>query len=387
MGFLKYIILFFMLSYNHAVAQQAPVFSLKWGLAAELPFNADHLTNLGFAGPVAGIADGHLLIAGGANFPDKMPWMGGVKKYYDEVFVYVKKKDGIHLEETKSKLPYPIAYPAVCTIPNGVLYAGGENAFGISSQVFLLKWDDRNKIVRSIELPSLPFAVSNASAVCLENIVYLAGGETLSGVSDQLLSLNLNEGKQWETIATLPVPVSHAVLLASKRNDKPTLYLAGGRRKTNAGISDLYDLCFSFDIVTRSFSKKADMPTVLSAGTSAIIDNQYLLLFGGDSGETFHQVELLLAAIKTEQDPALKDSLLVLKNKMQERHPGFMKDILRYNLCSDQWDVIDKIPFPVPVTTVAVKWGNEIYIPSGEIKAGVRTPNILQAKLIPQTHD
>lgn len=387
MGFIKYTILFFMLSYNHAVAQQATAFSFKWSIAAELPMQANGLHNLGFAGPVAGIADDHLLIGGGANFPDKMPWIGGAKKYYDELFVYVKTKNGLQLKEQKSKLPFPIAYPAVCTIPGGVLYAGGENAIGISSQVFLLKWDDRNQIVRSIQMPSLPFAVSNASAVCLDNIVYLAGGETQSGVSDHLLSLNLNEGKNWELIAHLPMPVSHAVLLASKKKDSSTLYIAGGRKKTSSGISDLYHLLYSFDISSKSFSKRTDIPTTLSASTGAVIDNHYLLLFGGDSGETFHRVESLIADIRNEQDPVLKDSLLVLKNKIQEKHPGFNNAVLCYNLYTNQWDLAGKIPFPVPVTTVAIKWKQEILIPSGEIKAGVRSPYILQAQLTQLIHD
>ncbi len=35
--------------------------------------------SLGYAGPVTGIINNHLIIGGGANFPDSMPWLGGKK--------------------------------------------------------------------------------------------------------------------------------------------------------------------------------------------------------------------------------------------------------------------------------------------------------------------
>lgn len=383
MGFLKYTTLFFMLTYHQTVAQQVKGYSLKWSIAAKIPPGVNQLQNLGFAGPICGLSNQHLIVAGGANFPDKMPWMGGEKKYHDEIYVYAKKEHQILLKETNSKLPVPIAYPAVCTLPNGVLYAGGENAIGLSSQVFLLKWNDRNNIVQSIEFPSLPFAVSNASSVYLENNIYLVGGETNQGVSDKIISLNLNDLKSgWQTIASLPFPISHSVLLGSNKNGKKLLYIAGGRNKTSSGVSDLYDSFFSFDIATLSITKKSNIPSTLSASTGAIMDDAFILLFGGDSGETFHKVETLIAAIKNERDPIVKDSLLNLKNNIQEKHPGFRNDVFRYNILTDKWDIIGKIPFPTPVTTTAVNWGHEIYILSGEIKAGVRSPNILLAQSI-----
>jgi N-acetylneuraminic acid mutarotase len=58
-------------------------------------------------------------------------------------------------------------------------------------------------------------------------------------------------------------------------------------------------------------------------------------------------------------------------------HPGFSKDVLLYNVQTNKWSKIGTIPFDSPVTTTAFKWGKRIYIPSGEIRAGVRTPHIL----------
>jgi len=41
----------------------------------------------GFAGSYAGVSGGALIVAGGANFPDKRPWEGGTKIWYDRIFV------------------------------------------------------------------------------------------------------------------------------------------------------------------------------------------------------------------------------------------------------------------------------------------------------------
>ena len=69
------------------------------------------------------------------------------------------------------------------------------------------------------------------------------------------------------------------------------------------------------------------------------------------------------------------------KNTLLSKHPGFSKEILQYSLASNTWKATGKIPFNTPVTTVAVKYGNCVMIPSGEIKAGVRSPYILELRL------
>jgi len=75
------------------------------------------------------------------------------------------------------------------------------------------------------------------------------------------------------------------------------------------------------------------------------------------------------------------------KNLLQENHPGFCKEVFRYQIKTDKWTKIGSLPFPTPVTTTAVKWGGTVYIPSGEIKAGVRSSKILSVKPIPTAHD
>ena len=123
------------------------------------------------------------------------------------------------------------------------------------------------------------------------------------------------------------------------------------------------------------------MPYALSAGTGISVDESEILIFGGDKGQTFHKTEVLLAAISAEKNESKKQDLVRKKNELQQSHPGFSKDVLLYNNIKDEWKLISKIPFVTPVTTTAVKWNESVFIPGGEIKAGIRTPQILMGKI------
>ncbi|MEJ8818681.1 Kelch repeat-containing protein [Lacibacter sp. H407] len=354
-------------------AQKKQELKLQWTVAAELPVTGNGQTALGFAGMVAGVYSNKLIIAGGANFPDAMPWNGGKKKYYDDVYVYAKKGNRFVLQQ-QTKLSFSIAYAASYTTAKGIVFAGGENENGLSKNVYLFTINKAT--VTTASLPDLPFAVTNASITAIDNKVYLAGGETAKEASNQFLVLDLNNtAGGWKQLPQLPKSVSHTVLLV-KGND---LFLIGGRKKNNNGISDLYSSVFEFNIQTSQWTEKQQLPYALSAGTGAVYQNK-ILLFGGDKGATFHRTEELIAAINNSKDENEKQLLTEGKAKLQAAHPGFSKEMLAYDIANNIWQVIGTTPYETPVTTTAVQWNDCFIIPSGETKAGVRSPLILSVK-------
>jgi N-acetylneuraminate epimerase len=356
-------------------AQKKQELAMQWNIAAELPADANEAKALGVAGAVVGVHKHKLIVAGGANFPDAMPWLGGKKKYSDVLYVYAKNENRISLQQ-RAKLPFTIAYAASCTTAKGIVVAGGENENGISNKTFLLQLANNASVFSIRNLPDLPFAVTNASITVKGQNVFLAGGEMANGVSDHLLVLDLNNlNTGWKQLSITVKPVSHAVLLINEQ----ILYLIGGRKRNSNGISTLYNTVFAFDLLTNQWTEKKSLPYALSAGTGAVYKNQ-LLVFGGDKGETFHRTEELIAAINTATDETTKKKLTDEKTVLQSVHPGFSKEILSYDIINDSWDVIGNIPYATPVTTTAVTWNNCFFIPSGEIKAGVRSPYILSAK-------
>jgi N-acetylneuraminate epimerase len=371
-------LLFFM---PDTIAQKTKVNSIRWEIAGTLPAINGETKALGVAGPVAGVHNNVLIVAGGANFPDGMPWNGGKKRYYSDVYIFQKKKDAIVHSKTVS-LPFSIGYAAVCSTPEGILVAGGENENGLTNKVFLLQWDGAKETVSVKDLPHLPFAITNAAVVVHNKKAYVAGGERANDVSTEFLVLDLNNlSLGWQTLSQLPKPVSHTVMVVQSNGAEDGIYLLGGRKRNPGSTSDLYSSVLQYNLKTGQWSQGEDLPYALSAGTGIATGKNEILLFGGDAGETFHKTERLIATISKETDEEKKKALNDEKAKLQATHPGFCRQVFLYNTQKVQWQKLDCIPFELPVTTTAIQWNEEVVIPSGEIKAGVRTPQILIGKV------
>ncbi len=384
--FMKHSILSFTLLINTALSpallgQNKPVCDISWTIAAQIPSAPGQTLSPGLAGAIIGTINNKLIIAGGTNFPDKMPWNGGRKNYYNDIFIYSKTPEGLVLKATDQqlKLPFNLAYAAVCNIKNGMVIAGGENENGLSNKVSWLSWKAGEFVIH--QLPNLPKPLTNAALTVVGNKLYLAGGEMENGATAQFLSLNLDAEKEgWKELPNLPQATSHTVLLNVTQDSKTELFLIGGRKKNLGDTSTLHKAVYAFDLKKQVWTTKTSLPYPLSAATG-IVKGKSILVFSGDRGETFHQAERLIAEIDREKDLTKKEYLNQQKIKVQSNHPGFSKTVLKYDLTTGAWT---ELPQAMPygtVTTTAVLLNNEVIIAGGEIKAGVRTPNILVGKL------
>lgn len=356
--------------------------NIKWSVVAELPSADGVHTQPGLAGPVAGIINNHLLISGGANFPDEMPWRGGKKVYHDEIFLFKRNKGQIISNLSSQKLPQPVAYCANVMTAAGLVYLGGENEQGILDRVILIKIRDTSGELSFTELPPIPIPLTNLSAASIDNIIYAGGGNTKEGSSNKFFSLDLAAPEaNWQPLPDIPVEVAYAVMVAQSNGDHKCIYLIGGRRKNSNGLSDIFNSVYQFDVKSNQWKAKQSLPYSVSAGTGITSTDDDIFLFGGDTGETFSKEEKLSARIRMEKDEPMDSQLVKEKIALLEAHPGFTRDVLVYNTLTDTWKKADPLPYASPVTTTAIKWEDDIIIPSGEIKAGVRTPKIIMGKL------
>lgn len=363
-------------------AQTNSADNIRWEVAGELPL-VNGEKSLGLAGPIAGLHGDILLIGGGANFPDALPWQGGKKIYYNKLYAFRKNGSNVVPIGDAVTLPFKSAYGANCSTPHGLVYAGGQNDDGFSAKVYLINWSATGVTV--LNLPDLPFPVANSSMTCIADVLYVAGGETPDTAVNQFLSLDLNNRSAgWKTLPSLPKPVSHAVLVTQSNGDHPCIYLSGGRKKNISGVSDLYASVFEFDPKTSLWKEKTQLPYALSAGTGVATGASYILMFGGDKGEHFQRTEKLLVEIASESDPEVKARLTLEKDQVQSSHPGFSREVLLYNTVTDVWHITDTIPFDAQVTTTALQWGNDFILPTGEVKAGIRTPLIIKGSVSPK---
>lgn len=355
---------------------------IVWSKVGELPRINARTPNLGVAGAFVGVHHNVLLIAGGANFPDKMPWEGGTKVFQNTINVFNQANGKLELVSASERLPRPLAYGASVSFPEGIVCIGGEDEKGSQDGVFLLKWNSQHQKIEIQPLPSLPIPLSNALVATQNDKIYIAGGESAGKTVAVLLSLDFNAlEKGWQRLPDVPISVSHAAGGIQSNGEGSSFFLLGGRRKNPDGISTFYSDCFAFDLKKNTWKKlnpmTADGHVVgISAATSVAVGATYLLVISGDNGQTFSQVERFNKAIAEAKSETERQTLQEQKAKLLSNHPGFLKDVLLYNTITDQWHVLDQIPSVGQVTTTAIKWKNDVYIPSGEIRAGVRTPEI-----------
>jgi N-acetylneuraminate epimerase len=316
---------------------------LTWKQLAPLP------DKLGVAGAFAGVSGDALLVAGGANFPDQMPWDGGTKVWHDEVFV-LEKADGAW--RVAGKLPTPLGYGVTVSHPRGLVCVGGSDARQHHASSFMLRW---NKGQLDIEpLPDLPRPCANLTGALIGNTLYVAGGSktpTATNALNEFLSLDLaTKQPKWQRQEPWPGP---ARMLATGGTHDGSFYLFGGAA-LKAGTDGKPEREWLRDAWRytpgQGWKRIADLPRIAVAAPSpAPLVNGRLLILGGDDGA---QV-----------------------NTPPTQHRGFRRDVLAYDPKTDRWEQPGETPF-AHVTTTAVQWKDRVVIPSGEIRPGVRSPEV-----------
>lgn len=304
----------------------------------------------GFAGAFAGVAGGALLVAGGTNFPDKMPWDGGTKTWYDQIQVLTNFSGRWR---TVGSLPKPNGYGVSLTIRGGMLIIGGGDASVHFREVWRLGFDGEK--VSTAALPSLPKPCAYMAGAADDLVVYVAGGiehPTDTAAMPTFWSLNLVEpGKGWKELPPCPGP---ARILASMATVDGAIYLFSGAalkpgpdgKPAREWLRDAWRYTGA-----DGWKQLADMPHVSVAAPSPLPERDgKFLLIGGDDG----------ALVNFEPKP---------------KHPGFPRRLMAYDPKTDHWTEAGALPFSL-VTTPSVEWRGKIVIAGGEARPGKRSPEV-----------
>lgn len=319
--------------------------TLRWTKLPPLP------DQHGFAGAFAGVSNGALIVAGGANFPDKPVWEGGKKAWYDKIFV-LEKPDG----EWRSggALPRPLGYGVSITTDKGLLCISGADAERHYTDVFLLEWIEGR--IRRTTLPALPQACAYASGARLGNVIYVAGG-TATPTATQALktfwALDLSaRHPQWRELAAWPGSERMLSVAAAQGG---AFYLFSGVRLSVAPdgspkrtyLKDAYRYQ-----PNKGWTRLADLPHPVAAAPTpaATFGKTQIVIFGGDDGS------------KAGFQPV-------------QNHPGFSRRIQVFHANSNQWTEAGEGE-AAHVTTAMTAWRGGFVIPSGEVRPGVRSPAV-----------
>jgi len=340
---------------------------LTWSQLAPLP------DPIGVAGPFAGLSGGSLLVAGGANFPEGPPWEGFPKRWQAQVHVLPNPRAA--WVTAAAQLPRPLAYGVAVPLDDSLVCVGGCDADRCYADLFALRWDAANGRLtcatevrlagpasRSVRLPELPVPLAFLCGAVAGHTVYVAGGQESmaadAAATRHFLRLRLDPPAsdmtpRWESLpwpAEAP-PRILAVTIAERAAGEDHVYLISGRETAAGRPAKLLRDAWRFRSRASAWQRLADPPRCVMAGCGLAWDDDQLLLLGGDDGRHWGA-------------------------DLAARHPGFPRDmLLAYSPTRDAWSSPGTLPVN-QVTTAAVRWGEGLVIPSGEVRPGVRSSRV-----------
>ncbi len=341
---------------------QSPKEYFTWEELPSLPAVGSQSEPIGVAGPIAGIHNGVIIAAGGANF--NKPYWENEKEWHDDIWVLT---DGRWVK--KGNLEHPVAYGAVVSTNLGVVNIGGSDSSQTYDEVLLLQWDQKTESVLQEKLPSLPRKCAYAGATILDNVIYVAGGTETTDLRSAMknfwmldLSRYGQADFQWKELPSWPGPERALNIVATQHNGKNNcIYVFSGRRDDPSAKWDVLADMYEFDPAAyhsskNAWTRKADIHMPRMAGTAVPIGQGHLFVLGGADGTLYHR-----------------------ENELKENHPGFPRQILAYHTISDTWFSAGELPAN-HVTTHAFKddKGAAIIV-SGEVKPRTRSPKVWKA--------
>lgn len=316
----------------------------------------------GFAGMFAGVTENTLFSMGGANFPDKRPWEGGVKKWYSNIYKF-ENDQWIKLADI---LPAPLAYGVSISTNNKIYLIGGNTDNVHTNKVFTLQWSGR-RLVRE-DCPSLPIPLANMAGGLIGNLIIIAGGSrSPTGIPvKKCFAIDLDAlNKGWFELPAWPGPersYSASAVAANK------FYLFSGERVGVDSKNEKYRY---------------------------ILQDAYCLTPKKTNGKWTGSWKVIAplpkgAAAAGSPLPVLKDGSIVISGGVdaltalhthQPSHPGINKEIQVYNPKDDSWRlVVSTDTLPARVTLPIAYWNGQWCFISGEIKPGIRTNSVVTIK-------
>ncbi|MDO4164581.1 MAG: cyclically-permuted mutarotase family protein [Bacteroides sp.] len=321
----------------------------------------------------AGMVDGQLLIAGGCNFPHVPVQDGGSKVYYKDIYITDLPTDSVFHWRKAGRLPRPIAYGVSIPTADGLVCVGGMNEQGALSDAYRLRIE--NKKVRIETLPSLPCTLDNMSGCLLGHTIYLVGGHQNGVPSNVLYSLNLERlSDGWQELPPFPgrPRVQSACAAQLDENGQPALYLWGGFAAASNGRSP------SVEVDGCKYTPATNEWTPLSAP-----DNKGESVSLGGGAAVAWGDSLILCAGGVHKDIFLGG----LNNTPSDylNHPAewyrFNDLVLAYNTRTQQWKNVVCTPYTARAGASLVIAYPYVFCINGELKPGVRTPEITRIRL------
>jgi len=336
-------LLLFLLLFVSCHNNQSDPTTIGWQQVQQFP------DSVGRSAVVAGIIDGRLVVAGGANFPDSLPQFGGKKKIYSDCYVL----DSGVWSPFVVNLPEPLAYAVSETVQEGIIVAGGTSDGKTSNgAVYILTGNG----IR--ELSPMPYPVDNAAGAVMGRTLFVAGGLHDGTPSNRAFILNF-DSNQWEELPVCPGPsrVQPVAAVQNGAEEKIFLLFGGYDPVAKKVLKDGWAYYSS----SKEWKELCQSDIALNGGTAFSMGVHSVMFTGGVDEQRFTE------GITTADVPSYQSH--------EREWYRFNNKLLFYNTIVDRWAETGVGPFPL-AGSKAVADNAGVWMVMGETQPGVRTSSV-----------
>ena len=336
----------------------------------DLPGIPDEAYAKGVSAPFCGVVGDALVVAGGANFPDKSLLEGGAKRVYADIWAYAS---GAWVNV--GVLPDSTAYGATFAVDDALILAGGNICGVTTDKVYELKLKDGAAVLRA--LPHLPVPMEQCGWTRDGDRLFLVGGVGTTGVYTCTIG-----SYEWTQVADLPEPLVQPVAFASGGK----LFVWGGYNPETLEVSDKG---LVLEISPLASLGRNDKDVILSGAEGEVEESLWREAtaipdggtFVGATGATLPDGRLAVVGGVNRAIFAR-----ALHNTPEDRIPYLSQEPVEYRFrqavyafdpASGAWTLLGADPAcALAGPGVAVRPDGGLYVAGGELKPGVRSPKI-----------
>ena len=317
-----------------------------------------------------GVINGYLYIAGGCNFPDKPVAEGGKKRFYKAIYAAKLNAEGNRLEwKTVGQMPQPAAYGVSVTYENSLIFVGGNNETGGLTTAIRLRPTATG--MQQEALPSLPHALDNMAGAVVGHILYVVGGNCEGVATQKVWSLDLKntEKEGWKEEPSIPGIARVQPIAAT---------LAGGLLGVWGGFAPKTDSkAAQLAMNGASYNAGCGTWTALPVPTDAL--GEEVFTGGATAIATPQKGVVVVGGVN-------KDVFLAAINKLPEGYLLHEPEWYRFNnrvLCyrDGAWTQLLQHPSVARAGCALAYWDGWVYVVGGELKPGIRTPEIVRFRV------
>lgn len=337
----------------------------------------------GVSGAYAGRLGSSIILAGGCNFPEAPVFEDGAKRFYKGIYsaCISSTKDSILNWVKIGELPEEAAYGVSIQSDETIYFIGGSNKEHQLQHVLKLSFE--NEDLKIEKLPKLPNGIDNMSGAMLRDKLIVTSGVVDGKPSNQQITLNLLDlSIGWVREQDIPVlPRSQSISFI----EGGVYYISSGFfTGDNENIPEVSGE--TLKLVDGFWNKCSEPEVDFTLSGSTVVNTQ----LGGTFAVGGVNKPIFLSAIErgyllgNNLDDMARDSLKVESLKYLKHPPSwynFNTTLYLFDGVGQSWKPIVENINLARAGAIAVPFDNGFYLLGGEIKPGVRTPEIVRVIL------